>query len=289
MIDDCYQLALAAITHHLDEAGTTYELDEGDILVGGHRLGLSITFEEFVRQAGETIAPLDIQIHLDGDTGDCFRMGTLGVGGDQATALRAAVAEWHLLAAAPLLAALGAAVELRKTRLPQQLAGWDFFPGRIGVRGRMPPELDPSAPFFRSLLEVLRGRPRLGKAAAISAPLDLPAGIRHRRGQGSPSRHRRPVGRNPDRTACRAALAPVAGRLSVQTVVRAPQRGRVTFFGHGPGSDALPDGREWRSVKGCRRRLVIADMRAKRVRVGDRSRLLQTKMFLNLVPFPVSR
>jgi hypothetical protein len=83
-------------------------------------------------------------------------MGTLGVGGDQATALRAAVAEWHLLAAAPLLAALGAAVELRKTRLPQQLAGWDFFPGRIGVRGRMPAELDPSAPFFRSLLEVLR-------------------------------------------------------------------------------------------------------------------------------------
>jgi hypothetical protein len=156
MIDDCYQLALAAIQHHLDEAGAKYELDEGEILVGGHRLGLAITFEGFVRQAEQTIAPLDIQIHLDGDAGDRFRMGTLGVGEDADHALRAAVAEWHLLAVAPLLAALGAAIDLRKTRLPQQLAGWDFFPGRFGVRGKMPAELDPSAPFYRSLLESLR-------------------------------------------------------------------------------------------------------------------------------------
>ena len=156
MIDDCYQLALAAIQHHLDEAGAKYELDDGEILVGGHRLGLAITFEGFVQQSGQTIAPLDIQIHLDGDSGDLFRMGTLGVGANQDDALRAAVAEWHLLAAAPLLAALGAAVELRKTRLPQQLAGWDFFPGRFGLRGKMPAELDPSAPFYRSLLEILR-------------------------------------------------------------------------------------------------------------------------------------
>jgi len=156
MIDDVHQLALAAIRHHLDEARARYELDEGEITVGDHRLGLSIGFEGFVRQGEQTIAPLDIQIHLDGDEGDRFRMGSLGVGGDSDSAIRSAVQEWHLLAAAPLLAALGAAVELRKPRLPQRLAGWDFFPGRMGVRGKMPGELDPSAAFYRSLLEVLR-------------------------------------------------------------------------------------------------------------------------------------
>ncbi len=156
MIDDCYQLALGAIQHHLDEAGARYELDDGEIRFSGHRLGLSITFEGFVRQSGDTIAPLDIQIHLDGDSGDRFRMGTLGVGDGEQAALRAAVAEWHLLAAAPLLAALGAAVEVRKLRLPQTLAGWSCFPGRMGVRGKMPAELDPTAPFFRGLLAVLR-------------------------------------------------------------------------------------------------------------------------------------
>ncbi len=156
MIDDCYQLALAAIQHHLDEAGARYELDDGEILLGGHRLGLAITFEGFVRQGGQTIAPLDIQIHLDGDSGDRFRMGTLGVGDSEPSALRAAVAEWHMLAAAPLLAALGAAVELRKSRLPQTLAGWSCFPGRMGIRGQMPPQLDPAAPLFRALLGVLR-------------------------------------------------------------------------------------------------------------------------------------
>ncbi len=157
MIDDCYQLALAAIRHHLDEAGAEHTLDDGEIIVHGHRLGLSITFEGFVVEGDKTIAPLDIQIHLDGDSGDRFRMGTLGVGDDQETAMRAAVAEWHLLAAAPVLAALGAGVEPRKTRLPQQLADWDFFPGRVGIRGKMPAELAPSAPFYRQLLHVLRG------------------------------------------------------------------------------------------------------------------------------------
>lgn len=157
MIDDVYQLALTAVRHHLDEAEAPYELDDGEVVVAGHRLGLSITFEGFVREGQMTIAPLDIQIHLDGDAGDRFRMGTLGVGDDQDAAIRAAVAEWHLLAAAPLLAALGAGVETRKSRLPQQLAGWHFFPGRVGIRGKMPPELNPAAPFYRSLLGSLRG------------------------------------------------------------------------------------------------------------------------------------
>src|SRR5260221_1857899 len=104
MIDDLYQAALETIRHHLDEAGAAYTVEDGEIMLDGHRLGLSITFEEFVQQGAHTLAPLDIQIHLDGDSGDRFRVGTLGIGTDPRTAMRDAIAEWHLLAVAPLLA-----------------------------------------------------------------------------------------------------------------------------------------------------------------------------------------
>jgi hypothetical protein len=157
MIDDFYQAALAAIRHHLDEAGADYTLDEGEIVVGGHRLGLSIVFDDFVTQGELVLAPLDVQIHLDGDTGDRFRVGTLGVGPDRATALGEAVSEWHLLAAAPLLAALGAPVENRRAaRETQSLAGWDLFVGRVGVRGQMPAELRAGSTFYQNLLARLK-------------------------------------------------------------------------------------------------------------------------------------
>ncbi len=153
MIDDFYQAALGAIRHHLDEAGGQYSVDEGEILVGGHRLGLSITFDEFVPQGQHVLAPLDVQIHLDGDTGDRFRVGTLGVGPDRQSAMRDAVSEWHLLAAAPLLAALGAPVENRRAAaLPKQLAGWDLFVGRVGIRGKVPAELRAGSTFYKALL-----------------------------------------------------------------------------------------------------------------------------------------
>jgi uncharacterized protein DUF6348 len=156
MTDDFYQLALAAMRHQLEHAGVGYETDEGELIVAGHRLGVSVTFDGFVQQGDQVIAPLEIQLHLDGDEGNKFRMGLLGIGHDQAHAMRAAVAEWHLLVAAPVLAALGAPVETRRSRLPPRLAGWNFFPGRLGVRGKLPAELDPSAPFYRSVLGVLR-------------------------------------------------------------------------------------------------------------------------------------
>jgi hypothetical protein len=157
MIDDFYQAALAALTHHLDEAQVPYTLDDGELLVDSHRIGLSIGFEDFVVQGEHTLAPLDVQIHLDGDDGDRFRVGTLGVGTDRATALREAIFEWHLLAAAPLLAALGAPLQKRRASSePQRLAGWDLFPGRIGIRGAIPPELRSGSPFYRSLFEGLR-------------------------------------------------------------------------------------------------------------------------------------
>lgn len=157
MIDDCHQAALAAMRHHLDEAGVAYTLDEGELLLGDHRLGLAITFDGFVTQGAHTLAPLDIQIHLDGDNGDRFRVGTLGVGRDPDSAMHEAIAEWHLLAVAPLLAALGAPIENRRGQSrPQQLAGWDLFVGRVGIRGQVPPELRAGGAFYRALLEPLK-------------------------------------------------------------------------------------------------------------------------------------
>ena len=157
MIEDFYLAAQAAVCHHLDEAGVSYTVDEGEFLIDGHRLGLSITFEGFVSQGAHTLAPLDVQIHVDGDSGDRFRVGALGVGTDRNSALHEAVSEWHLLALSPLLAALGAPVSIRRTQTqPQRLAGWDLFAGRVGIRGKVPPELRLGSPFYRALLEQLR-------------------------------------------------------------------------------------------------------------------------------------
>jgi hypothetical protein len=157
MIDDFYQAAFEALRHHLDEAAAPYSVDEGELLLDSHRLGLSVTFEGFVAQGERVLAPLDIQIHVDGDNGDRFRVGTLGIGANQQSALRDAVFEWHLLAAAPLLAALGAPLENRRAAAhPQQLAGWDLFVGRVGIRGTVPPELRAGGSFYRALVDRLR-------------------------------------------------------------------------------------------------------------------------------------
>jgi hypothetical protein len=100
---------------------------------------------------------LDIQIHVDGDSGDRFRVGTLGVGPDARAAAEDAIAEWHLLAASPLLAALGAGVELRRAQAPpQRLAGWDLFAGRVGIRGPVPAALRQGGAFYPTLLACLR-------------------------------------------------------------------------------------------------------------------------------------
>ncbi|MEX0678466.1 MAG: DUF6348 family protein [Pirellulales bacterium] len=157
MIDDLYQAALAALRHHLDEAHVAYTLDDGELIVESHRLGLSVTFDGCVPQGLHVLAPLDIQIHVDGDSGDRFRVGTLGVGADARCAVEDAISEWHLLAAAPLLSALGAGVTLRRaSAATQKLAGWDLFPGRAGIRGPVPGALRQDGPFYPALLERLR-------------------------------------------------------------------------------------------------------------------------------------
>ena len=156
MIDELYRLALDTLRNHCEAAGMPYSEDDGDLLLAGHRLGLSIAFEGFSRQGEQVIAPLDVQIHLDGDTGDCFRVGTLGIGADRLSAMRGAIEEWHLLAASPVLAALGADVDRLRTALIRQLSGWELFAGRAGIRGTLPAGLNPGGIFYRQLLDVLR-------------------------------------------------------------------------------------------------------------------------------------
>ena len=156
MTEDLYRLAIDALRHHLRQAGVPFSEDDGDLVVARHRLGLSIAFDGFEYQSGQTIAPLDIGIHLDGDTGDRFRVGTLGIGSDPLKAMEAGIAEWHLLAAAPVLAALGAEAGSRKRdQAPRKLAGWDLFPGRVGVRGAIPAGLQAGGAFFLTLLKAI--------------------------------------------------------------------------------------------------------------------------------------
>ena len=157
MTDDVYQLALSAVRGHLRHAGVSYSEEDGDLVVNGHRLGLSIVFDGFTRQADQTIAPVEVQIRLDGDEGDRFRIGTLGVGPTQEAALKAAVMEWHVLAAAPVLAVLGAeAGTPRRKAASTVLAGWNVFPGRAGLRGTVPPSLHSGGSFYTLLLTALR-------------------------------------------------------------------------------------------------------------------------------------
>lgn len=156
MIDELYRLAFDTLRNHCDAAGMACSEDDGDLILAGHRLGLSIAFDGFSRQGDQLIAPLDVQIHLDGDTGDRFRVGTLGVGEDRLAAMRSAIEEWHLLAASPVLTALGADVDKRRAAQISHMAGWQLFPGRAGVRGTLPAGLNPGGIFYRQLLDALR-------------------------------------------------------------------------------------------------------------------------------------
>jgi hypothetical protein len=157
MQDEIYKLAFATLRRHVAEAGVDAEVEEGEIVVEGHRLGLSVACDGVVRQQDHVIVPLDIQIHLDGDEGDKFRMGTLGIGPDRDAAARAAVSEWHVLAADPVLAALGAPLVARRKAPPTVKWGdWAVFPGRAGVRGPLPPSLQGGGPLLGEMLAALR-------------------------------------------------------------------------------------------------------------------------------------
>lgn len=145
MIDDFYPLALQTMTRHLRRAGREFVEDDGDLLVGGHRLGLSVHFEGFAEQDGQFLAPLEVQLHLDGDDGDRFRVGALGVGKDYRAATEAAIAEWHTLAAAPLLNAMAGIGRARTS------GRWNIYLGQPILRGTVPTALRSAASFYQAL------------------------------------------------------------------------------------------------------------------------------------------
>ncbi len=146
MIDDLYQASLSTLQHHLDQAGADYHTDDGEIVLGPHRLGLAIAFEGCVPQGDQMLAPVEFQIHVDGDSGDRFRTGTLGVGADPAKAIQDAIHEWHTLAAWPLLTALGADVE-RPARCRNNWPAGTCFPVGSAFAGRCPRACRPAARF----------------------------------------------------------------------------------------------------------------------------------------------
>jgi len=153
MIELVHQLALQTLHNHLAAAGVEFREEDGDIVFDQHRLGLCIVFEGFAQQGPQRIAPVEIQIHLDGDSGDRFRVGVLGVGQNDEAAVRSAIEEWHLLLVVPLLAALHAAAGNRLREPPRlHIDGWDIYPGRAGIRGALPAGLEPGGEFFRQLV-----------------------------------------------------------------------------------------------------------------------------------------
>lgn len=158
MIDDqIHHVALQTLQNHLTEAGANYTVEDGDIVLSHHRLGLSVAFDGFALQNDHHIAPVEFQIHMDGDNGERFRVGVVGIGETDEIALRAAVEEWHVLMAAPLLATLGAAAgQRRQEPPPMQFAGWKVLPGRACVRGALPPGLEGGGAFFQRVLRAVR-------------------------------------------------------------------------------------------------------------------------------------
>ncbi|NIL97219.1 MAG: hypothetical protein GTO53_06545 [Planctomycetales bacterium] len=153
MIEMVHQQTLQTLRNHLQAAGAEFREEDGDILCNGHRMGLCVVFDGFVPQGPQQMAPVEIQIHLDGDRGDRFRVGVLGVGPNQEAAVQSAIEEWYLLLVTPLLAALGAAANNRlREPPPLQIDSWHIYPGRAGIRGRLPAGLEPGGTLFRQLI-----------------------------------------------------------------------------------------------------------------------------------------
>ena len=144
---------LDTLRNHCDAAGLPYTEDDGDLLLAGHIGSDSRSASRDSRGKATTLAPLDVQMHLDGDTGDRFRVGTLGVGGDRPSAMRSAIEEWHLLAASPVLAALGATWIGARAAQATFLAAATFRRSCWYSR-TLPPGMNPSGIFYRQLLDV---------------------------------------------------------------------------------------------------------------------------------------
>lgn len=162
MIEDVYHQALERVKRRLDQAGVHYSDDEGQLLVGDHRVDLVIGFDGFVQQGQQILAPLDVRLQVDHSDEDRFRVGTLGVGATAAEAIAAALDEWLALAAAPVLDALTA---VAKVRVESPHAMWHIFPGNLGLRGTAPAALKSAGGLIAQCVQVVRDTVRAWPAS----------------------------------------------------------------------------------------------------------------------------
>lgn len=153
MIEDVYQQALQRIKQRLNDAGAHFVDEEGELLVGDHRVDLAIAFDGFVQQGSQMLAPLDIRMHVDHGDEDRFRVGTLGIGPTPAAAIAAALDEWLTLAAAPVLQALSE--PSAKLRVQTAHTVWHVFPGNTSLRGTPPPKLKSAGGLLEKLVRVI--------------------------------------------------------------------------------------------------------------------------------------
>lgn len=157
MIEDIYHQALARLRSVLDQAGAAYTDEEGELTVGPHRLGLAIAFDGFVPQGKQFLAPLDLRLHIDNCGEDLFRVGTLGIGPQHASAVAAALDEWLSLTAVPVLRALGALpTQGAYLAVQSPLASWRIFPGHASARGEVPAALRPGGSLFKQVVDVVQ-------------------------------------------------------------------------------------------------------------------------------------
>lgn len=154
MIDEIYQEALAYLRDELSTRGIPFVDDEGELVFAGHRLGLAVQFDGYLPQGRRVLAPLEIQICLNQGEPGRFAVGTIGEGGDQREARRAALDEWFALAALPVLEALAESAG-KTSRL--DWGAWQAFPGQASFRGRVPAGMKLTAPLYRELLTRLAG------------------------------------------------------------------------------------------------------------------------------------
>ncbi len=153
MIEEVYQQALARVKANLDAAGAAYHDDDGQLLVGGHRVDLTIGFDGFLRQGQQVLAPLDLRIQVDNGDEDRFRIGTLGIGDTPAVAVAAALDEWLTLVAAPLVKALTA--QPPGLRVENDEVVWGLYPGSTSVRGTPPKGLQGAGGLLARLVETM--------------------------------------------------------------------------------------------------------------------------------------
>ena len=165
MIDDFYQAALAALRHHLDEAGVAYTVDDGELV---DRLATAWACrslsKDSSRRATTRWRRSTSRFMSTATMATAFASARWAWAPIAPAAMHEAVSEWHLLAVAPLLAAPGAPVENRRSAsAPQKLAGWDLFAGRVASAAECPPELRAGEAFLSLPAgAAATGRGRLG-------------------------------------------------------------------------------------------------------------------------------